>query len=189
MKRDYLIMHTRAKTLEDVFFLKQDRILTQEFHKMEKMKETKAALARVSGITNEDVLQKLIDLDIRPDAAACLALVPLVEIAWADGKIDDEEKAAVLKADRELFPKNSADMKILKQWLEHKPKPQLLTAWKHYVKELCRQMTPSQKKALRAQILGHARQVAQATGGFLGLGKKISGAEQDMLDKLDKAFE
>lgn len=189
MDKKHLIMQTRARTLEDLFFLKQDQILMEEFHRMEEMKETKASLAKVSGISNDEILQKLVDLDIRPDVVASLALVPLVAVAWSDGEIHEKEKAAVLKADSELFPKNSPDLKILEQWLKHKPKPQLLQAWKHYVKGLCEEMTASQKAALRTEIIGHARQVAQATGGFLGLGNKISSAEQDMLDQLDKAFE
>jgi hypothetical protein len=189
MDKKHLIMQTRGKTLEDMFFLDQDRILMEQFHHMEKMKETKESLAKVSGITNDDVLQKLVELDIRPDIVASLALVPLVEIAWADGEIAEKEKAAMLKADSALFAKDSPDLAILKQWLEHKPDPQLLEAWKHYIRGLCEQLTAPQKAALRTEVIGHARQVAQAAGGFLGLGNKISKAEQDMLDQLDTAFE
>jgi hypothetical protein len=36
--------------------------------------------------------------------------------------------------------------------------------------------------------MGHAQAVAQAAGGFLGLGNKVSTAEQQMLDLLDKSF-
>lgn len=189
MAKKHLIMQARAKTLEDLFFLEQDRILMEQFHRMEKMKETKESLAKVSGITNDDVLQKLVDLNIRPDVVATLALAPLVVMAWADGEIDEKEKAAVLKAAGECFAQDSPDLTILKQWLEHKPGPQLLVAWKHYVKGLCEQMTHSQKAAIRTGILGHACRVAQAAGGFLGLGNKISEAEQKMLEQLDAAFE
>ena len=189
MDNKHVMLQTRARTLEDLFFLEQDRILIEQLHQMEKMKETKESLAKVSGITNQDVLQKLVDLDIRPDVVAALALVPLVEMAWADGEIDEKEKAAILKADSQCFPPNSPDLEILKQWLEHKPASNLLQAWMFYIKGLCEQMSASQKAALRTEIIGHARQVAQAAGGFLGLGNKISEAEQKMLDRLDAAFE
>jgi hypothetical protein len=189
MNKKLLIMQTRAKNLEDLFFLEQDRILMDQFHRMEKMKETKESLAKVSGIASDDVLQKLVELDIRPDVVASLALVPLVEVAWADGEIDEKEKAAVLKADGEFFTKDSPDWVILKQWLEHKPDPQLLEAWKLYIQGLCEQLTASQKKTLKTEVIGHARQVAEATGGFLGLGKKISKAEQEMLAQLEAAFD
>jgi len=47
----------RGKTLEDLFFLEQDKILIEKLRQLEKMKETKEALAKVSGIADEDVLQ------------------------------------------------------------------------------------------------------------------------------------
>jgi hypothetical protein len=95
----------------------------------------------------------------------------------------------VLKADGTLFDKDSPDLPILKQWMEHNPGPQLLEAWKLYIKGLCVQMTIPQKAALRTEVVGHARQVALAAGGFLGLGNKISSAEQEMLDQLEAAFD
>lgn len=189
MDKKHLITQTRAKTLEDAFFLRQDQFLMEQFHLMEQMKETMESLARVSGITNKDVLQKLVELNIPPDLVASLALVPLVEVAWADGEMDEKEKAAMLKAEGSLFAKNSPDMAVLKCWMEHKPGPQLLEAWKHYIKGLCEQMTAAEKAALRTEVIGHARHVAEAAGGFLGLGNKVSKAEQDMLAELEAAFE
>jgi len=180
----------QGKTLEDLFFLKQDKKLIEDLHRIEKMKETKKDLSEVSGITNEEILQKLVDLNIRPEIVATLALVPLVEVAWADGKVDEEEKTAVLEAAAESFvSKDSPDFDLLRQWMEHKPNQKLLEAWKHYIKGLCGQLTQHQRNALKKDLIGHARQVAEATGGLLGFGNKISKAEQEMLNKLESAFD
>jgi GTPase involved in cell partitioning and DNA repair len=103
--------------------------------------------------------------------------------------MDEKEKAAILKAAGELFAKDSPDLTVLRQWLDHKPSPQLLEAWEYYIQGLCEQLTASQKNALKTDIVGHARQVAQAAGGFLGMGNKIFKSEQDMLDRLEAAFE
>jgi hypothetical protein len=180
----------RGKSLEDLFFLKQDKILIERLHRLEKMKETREAIAKVSGITDEDVLQKLVELGIRPEIVASLALVPLIALAWADGKIDEEEKAAVLEAASESFvSKDSPDFGLLQQWMEHKPSPRLLDAWRHYIKGLCEKLSQHQKTALKKDFIGHARQVAKTTGGFLGLGNKISKPEKEMLEKLESAFD
>jgi hypothetical protein len=188
MDKKHLVMQVRTKTLEDMFFLRQDQILTEQFHQMEKMKQTKESLAKVSGITSDDVLQKLVELNIHPDVAASLALVPLVEVAWADGEMDEKEKAAILNAAGEFVAKDSPNLTVLQCWLEHKPCPQLLVAWEYYIQGLCEQLTAPQKNTLKTEIISHARQVAQAIGGFLGLGSKISKAEQKMLDQLEAAF-
>lgn len=180
----------RAKSLEDAFFYNKDKKLIEQLHKMEKMKETKAALAKVSGITNDSVLEKLVRLNVRPEVIASLAVIPLVEVAWADGEIHEEEEKAVLKAACVTFiTKNSVDFDLLKSWLERKPDAKLLKAWIHYIEGLCEQLTINQRKALKKEFLGHAKEVAKAAGGFLGLGNKISKAEQKILDKLESAFE
>lgn len=180
----------QGKSLEDLFFLEQDKILIERLHRLEKMKETKEAIAKVSGITNEDVLQRLVELDIRPETVASLALVPLIAVAWADGKMDEGEKAAVLEAARKSFvAKDSLDLDLLRQWMEHKPSPRLLDAWRHYIEGLCEQLSKEQRTALKKDLIGHASQVAKTTGGFLGLGNKISQAEKEMLEKLESAFD
>jgi hypothetical protein len=179
----------QAKDLEDLFFLKQDEKLIEGLHKMEKMKETKKVLAEVSGISNDEILQKLVDLNVRPEVLASLALIPLIEVAWADGKVDPQEEKAVLAAAAESFiSKDSPDFDLLKGWMKHKPDPRLLDAWIVYIKGLCEKFSAHQKSALKKDLLGHAKDVAMATGGFLGFGSKISKAEQEILDKLDSAF-
>jgi hypothetical protein len=50
-------------------------------------------------------------------------------------------------------------------------------------------LSGSERESLKQQILGRARSVAEATGGFLGLGSKISSEEEIILAELAKAFE
>ena len=54
---------------------------------------------------------------------------------------------------------------------------------------LCADLEPGQKDGLREEILGRARTVAEAAGGFLGLGNKISREEEVVLQQLAKPFE
>ena len=42
---------------------------------------------------------------------------------------------------------------------------------------------------LKSDLLGRARTVAEAAGGILGLGSKVSKSEQAMLEELAHAFE
>ena len=44
------------------------------------------------------------------------------------------------------------------------------------------------KNALKRDLLGRARSVAEAAGGFLGFGSKVSQSEQAILDELEQAF-
>ncbi len=182
-------LSTRGRTLEDLFFLEQDRILLEEHRKLKRMEETRQALAAVSGITNSSVLDRLVELDIHAEIVSTLALVPLVEVAWADGRIQEEERAAVLQAgaDHGIAVGRPA-YALLERWLAHRPGPELLEAWTLYVNGLCEALDDEQREALRADLMNRARRVAAAAGGFLGLTSPVSASEQRVLDRLDQAF-
>jgi hypothetical protein len=63
-----------------------------------------------------------------------------------------------------------------------------LDAWQAYIAGLCAQLSATERENLRTSLLGQARAVAEAAGGFLGFGSKVSQAEEAMLQTLDRAF-
>ena len=72
--------------------------------------------------------------------------------------------------------------------MEH-PAPELRKVWEDYVTALCRATTPEIAKLIRDEVMGRARAVAQASGGFLGLGNKISRAEKKLMAELEQVFD
>jgi hypothetical protein len=44
------------------------------------------------------------------------------------------------------------------------------------------------KRALKLDIVRRARAVAEATGGFLGIGRRVSAEEEAVLRELETAF-
>ncbi len=175
--------------LEGAFFLERDSVLIDNLKKMRRMEKTKERLSEVSGISNDAVLQKLVDLEVRPETLATLSMVPLVEVAWADGKIDEKEKEAVKKAVEQVLPDNAViDLALVERWLQVKPPENMLTAWIHYIEGLREALSESERADLKECLIGQARAVAEASGGILGLTSKISAPEQAMLDKMSAAF-
>lgn len=182
-------LQKRRASLEEAFYLEEDRKLIEKYRELQKLEETKRNLSEVSGISNEAVLKKLIELNVRAETLASLAIVPLVEVAWADGEVDAKEKQAVLKAAARIgFKKGQVDYALIEQWLTHKPKTELLVAWENFVKGLCEAMPAAERADLRTELLSHAREVAASTGGFLGLGSRVSEEEEEILKRLAAAF-
>jgi len=183
------VLGERGKSLEDEFFRRQDQQLVQKLQELQALDVSREALARASGIRNEEVLRKLVDLGVHAETVAALSIVPLVEVAWADGSLDAREKAAVLQgAAAAGLTAGTPASEILQRWLESRPEPRLLTAWTHMVQGLIETMSPAEGAALQAGLLDRARAVAAASGGFLGLGSKVSAAEERMLRDLTAAF-
>ncbi len=181
-------MDNRRKDLEDLFFIKEDQKILDNLRALRKLQETKEALAHVSRIRNDAVLQKLVELGVRPETLVSLRLIPLVEMAWACGSVDEKEKAAVFAAaEHDGWAKDQPDYKILEQWMEHRPDPKLLEAWLSYVRGLAEHLSPAEKAQFKKDLMTHAHDIATASGGLLGL-RKISPGEAEMLKKLDAAF-
>lgn len=183
------ILQKRRANLEEAFYLEEDRKLIEKYRELQKMEDNKKNLAHVSGIKNEAVLKKLVELNVHAETLASLAIVPLIEVAWADGDVDKSEKEAVLKAAGKIgFKKGEVDYSLLEQWLTHKPKADLLIAWENFVKGLCEALPKVERDALRDELLAHSREVAKSSGGFLGLTSKISDEEEKVLKRLSAAF-
>jgi hypothetical protein len=180
----------RKKALEESFFAKENARLLERMKAEKKSKTTGVGLAEISGIRDEALLDKLVALNIEIDTWAAVSLVPLVEVAWADGKIDDRERRAVLTAAEAngLLP-GSPSYELLESWLARRPDARLLAVWGEYIVDLCANLGGGEKAAVKEKVIGRARDVALAAGGFLGLGSKISAEEEVILSELEKAFE
>jgi hypothetical protein len=179
----------RRKALEEEFFAKHNQQLLRQLRETTGAKAKTEALAAASGITDAAVLEQLADINLSSETVAALSLIPLIEVAWADGRLDAKEQSALLAAAEHAgLSKGSASYELLEEWSRERPSPQLLAAWKAYVAALSRTLDAQAKQALKQDLLGRARAVAEAAGGFLGLGNRISSAEQAVLTELEQAF-
>lgn len=179
----------RSQSLVDAFFHARDQELLQEFRQRLEKKDRRAQLAAVSGVHDEAVLDRLVELGISPETLAAIHVVPLVQVAWADGSVRPEEREAIIQAARDagIEPKDG-HYPLLEHWLNERPDRQMLEAWEHYVQGLCKQLTPQEVAKLKSDTLKLACKVAEAAGGLLGLGSKISKAERALIDELERAF-
>jgi len=177
-----------ARLLEEAFFRKRDAALLGEINKREAIQTRKNTLAKVSGIKDEKVLGQLIEHDIHAETLAAFSLVPLIEVAWADGDIPPAERKVLLHAMEEAgIQRDSVAYQIMEQWMERRPEPKLMKLWKNYTQALMGELTPEAQKLIRQTVLEHARAVAEAAGGFLGFGR-VSNEENAVLLTLEEAF-
>ncbi len=178
----------RAKELEEGFFVQENARLLAKLREEAAKEEKKKEFRTVLNVQNEELLDALIELGVEAETLVALSLVPLVEVAWADGTIQDKERAAILRAaeERGVTP-GGATHDLLENWLKMKPRPELLEVWRGYTEELMASLQGTARDQLKSSSLGRARAVAEAAGGFLGLGS-ISAAEKKMLEQLERAF-
>jgi hypothetical protein len=136
----------------------------------------------------EHVLASLVQAGVRAETLAAVGLAPMIEVAWCDGAVSPEERDAVLNAAaKEGIKPDSAPYGLLKSWLDQRPDPHIIAAWKEYVRDVSRQMPADAVATMKKHMLDRVRKVATAAGGFLGLAT-ISKQEQAKIDELTKAW-
>lgn len=183
-------MQERGKSLEEAFFKKQHEEQLAKLRRKQEQQEAREALAAASGITDDpELIDRLAALGIHAETLAALTLIPLVEVAWADGKMEPRERDAILKgAESSGIQPGSSSYGLLEIWTHDRPAQELMDSWKAYIGALVAELSADQKWHLEEKIVGRARAVAEAAGGFLGLGSKVSAEEERVLQELEQAF-
>ncbi len=172
----------RERALEDEFFHRVDEKLRENLRKSMEREESRKAITAATGIDDQTLIDELLDAGIGPETLVAMTLVPSVFVAWADGNVTDAEKEAVMKAaaERGIEP-GAVAHEVLQGWLESHPPRSLWTTWKHYASVAGKTLNDATSARFSEEIVKHAKWVANASGGFLGIGK-TSAEEQAILD-------
>ena len=179
----------RRKSLEEEFFRRQDAALIAQRRTEEERRAARATLAAASHITDDVLLDQLVAFGISADTLTALSLVPLVEVAWADGRGEDAEKRAILAAAGAAgLDETGAGHKLLEGCLSERSHTGLRKMWEQYITSMCTRLSAEERDALKAELLRQVRSVAAAAGGFLGLGSKVSSEEEALLAEIAAAF-
>jgi uncharacterized tellurite resistance protein B-like protein len=184
------ILNDRRRALEESFFAKHNAELQKKLQEKRSFEHRKEHFEQLTGIHNDKILEELAGLDMGDDTLVALSLVPLVQVAWADGTMEDKERKAILKSAHEAGVAEGSDNHVLLDtWLVNKPEAALFGVWKDYVGALVKVLDETSKNELKEKVLERAFKVADAAGGILGLYNRVSKVEQEVLDQLKSAFD
>jgi len=180
----------RRQSLEEEFFRRQNQASLETMKRELQTHNTRDGLRRASGMDNDAVLDKMLEIGLTAETVAALSLVPLIHVAWADGKIQSSEADAILRgAEGKGISKDSPAWDVLSSWLHEEPAPALFEAWRAYIQAMGKELlNESQFAILKTQIVNFAQGVAEAAGGFLGIGS-IAQAEGDAIGRIEAAFQ
>jgi hypothetical protein len=183
------VFEMRRKGLEAAFFARRDRELIEKARATLEKDYPRESLKHLTGIEDDAVIDTLMQLHVNHDTLAAFALYPLVEVAWADGTIDEREREAFFAAAAAhgLGP-GTPGHDALRAFLKETPREEARKAWLAWAAELNKTFDANERRKVREALLARARAVAEAAGGFLGLGKRISPREQQVLDRIAEVF-
>jgi hypothetical protein len=115
-----------------------------------------------------DIKRDLVALGIDPEDYRVLKLLPLVYVAWADGKMESVERSRIVKIAEELFPISARGAQVLRGWLQMPPSHEYI---RHGLRDLL--ALARAKGELEVDVdelpvlLAHAEAIARSTAAAL----------------------
>ena len=182
------IFKERERSLEEEYFRKQEAKLLEKLRERGRLEEIAEALAVKLQIDDPALLRRIMDLGVTLDTGAAFLLAPLVQIAWAEGKVSEREREAVLRVAGERGVESGSPAHAqLVRWLEARPPDRLFDAAVEATKAGLSVLTPEERADRIRRIVEACRQVAAASGGLsrlLGVGTGVSSEEESVLDAI-----
>lgn len=137
----------------------------------------RGTIGHTVGTEDEAIVEKIRALGFDADTARVFDLLPLVHVAWADGKISAKERAKILElvAHRGITANDEAWV-LIEALLERQPSPKFLDETLAVLKSLA-----GDRAGKSASVVDLCLDIANASGGLLGLTSAVSAAERDLL--------
>lgn len=179
----------RRTSFEEGYFRTKDTELVEKLRKVFQTRLDRDELRRLTNINSEEVLDRMMAVQVKGQMLTAFKLLPLVEIAWGDGVCDKREAEAVVNAAiKHGIPSDSVALQRVKEWLERGPDPEARKAWLMYAQELRKVLTPAELKTFRDDLLHTARRIAELSGGILNTFFTVSHNEKAVLKKIAVAL-
>jgi hypothetical protein len=113
------------------------------------------------------------------ESAAVFDLLPLIHVAWADGKIQAAERALILQVlEVRGFEPGSKAMLTIEALLERRPSKEYFAESLRVLKEVL-----IARPSAGATVVSLCAQVAESAGGFLGV-NRVSGRERKLIEEI-----
>ena len=134
------------------------------------------------------MLRELAELGFTPDTITLLPLVPVLQVAWANGGVSPAERELIvsLARSRGIEAGGHADH-LLSDWLEYSPSEDTF----HKATRLIRAMldAPDHRVDVTAHdLIEYCDRIAHASGGIFGIGV-VSPSERAALKEIATALQ
>ncbi|MCA9650383.1 MAG: TerB family tellurite resistance protein [Myxococcales bacterium] len=174
---------------EEAYFkaleIEQRRKLREKLERAAKELAEKQAIAESVKTDDLSLAERIKALGFSGDTARVFDLLPLIHVAWADGTIQKNERAAILGVlEHRGIPAGSEAFTMVESLLEERPSDEYMGQSLAVLRELLAQGSIGRGAA----IVELCQQVATSAGGFLGLGSKVSDEERQLIDRIANAL-
>src|SRR5262249_42445046 len=186
------IFEERERAEEAVYFRAQDEKLIEKLRENAKLEEIVKALAGSLQANNPELLRRVAALGVTLETGPAFLLAPLVQVAWANGRVTERDRETVLRlaADRGVEEGSPAGAQLV-AWLRKRPADALFDTAMEVIKAGLAVVPKDLREDRIKRIVQACHEVAEASGDLawiLGLGKGVSHNEELLLDAISKTL-
>lgn len=176
-------LQERGRSLEEEYFRRKNRELVEKMQQQARDEQALREIAAQAGVDDPEAARQLQSLGFTPETVGLLPLVPLVQVAWADGNIAAAERDAILElARRRGVAEGSAARYQLEAWLEDRPAPEVFDGATRLIRAVLDAGGGEQNMSAE-ELVSYCESIASASGGLFGL-RKISAEERAALESI-----
>lgn len=179
----------REAAFEARYFQNKNAQLVDNLRKVFQQKVDKDSIREATGVADEQVLDRLVELNLSGELMSAFKLLPFVEVAWANGAPDNLTRRAVLQAaEQQGIAAGTKAYAMLEYRLSEKPSTDFRKIWFLYAETLKKTLTPEQLATFRKDTLDLCHRIAEASGGILNMVLKTSANEKAVIAAVEKAL-
>jgi hypothetical protein len=176
------------RSREDEYFRRKDRELVERLKREAVINKERQELEAQSGIHDPALLQELQALGFTPETVSLLPLVPIVQVAWAEGIVTDAERALIVQFARErgIATDSPADQQLA-GWLESRPSDEVFARATRLIRAIIDNPATDRADLRIDDLIHHCEEIAAASGGVMGF-RRISAEERALLGQIESAL-
>ena len=182
-QNEFLAGRKLAKEAE--YFHKKEQELIAKMRQRAALAAERGEMGEALGIADEEILQDLQELGFNRETVKLLHLIPLIQVAWADGQVTSKQLAKVLEIAREggIAPEGAAFQQLL-EWINNRPSEAFFQNSLRLIQAMLEGLSPEEQANSKTSLVSYCTSVAAASGGLLGFGRKISAAERSHIEQI-----
>ena len=178
------IFAERGRALEEEYFRKKDRDLVEKMRQAAAAEEARQEMGRKTGLVDAELLHELQEVGFTPGTVSLLPLVPVLQVAWAEGGITSKERELLvqLARSRGIQEGSVADRQLI-TWMTYRPDPTVFARAGRLISAMLATGTSEAGTLSADDLVKQCEAIAGASGGMFGIGR-ISAEERDLLSAI-----
>jgi hypothetical protein len=169
---------------EEEYFRRRDRELIERMRQEAAAAGARKELEAATGIQDPENLKDLDELGFTPATLALLPLVPVLQVAWAEGGISTAEREMIvnLARSRDIASGSAADHQ-LQAWLDQRPSADTFRKARRLIGAMLDAPHGTELQFSADDLMKYCEQIAAASGGLFGFGS-VSAEEKTALQQI-----